>query len=433
MSTLSNHQSTATAETLSGGGAAGPPPHWQMGFWSLIVTQFQGAFNDNGVKFLVIYLIIERNLSHATRDRFILIVGALFAIPFVLFSLLGGYLADRYSKRSVTIGTKVFEIGVGLYAIAALAIGNLPMEAAAVFLISTQGALFGPSKYGLLPELLPENKLSWGNGYIELGTFVASISAVMFAGFLADTFRGRHFWSGVIFLGLTMIGLATSFGISRVPAADPARKFHANPFADLWGQLRIITRDRVLSWAVAGNTYLWFLAALLQFVIVVYGHDVLHVDETEISYLQAAVGIGIGAGSLAAGYLSRGKIEYRLVPVGALGMTIFGFLVSRQGLSIWPVRTDLCMLGFFGGFYAVPLNALIQHRPKREEKGGVIAAANLLSFIGVFLAAAAYYVLSSVAHLRPGRIFFAGAIMTLAATLYAFMLPSDPREVPSPS
>ena len=431
MTSAPKDASAANTETSSAGVAVinppGPPAHWRLGFWSLILTQFQGAFNDNGLKFLVFYLIIERNFPAAVRDRFILLVGALFAIPFILFSLAGGYFADRYSKRSVTIGTKLFEIGVGLFAIGALAAGNLTMEAAAVFLISTQGALFGPSKYGLLPELLPENRLSWGNGVIELGTFVASITAVMFAGFLADTFHGRHFWSGVIFLGLTMTGLFASMGISRVPAADPARKFRVNPFADLAGQLRIIARDRFLRWAVVGNTYLWFLAALLQFVIVVYGHDVLRVDETQISYLQAAVGIGIGTGSLAAGYLSRGKIESRLVPVGALGMTLFGFLVSRHGLGIWPVRVDLCLLGFFGGFYAVPLNALIQHRPSPEQKGGVIAAANLLSFIGVFLAAGVYFAFSTGAHLRPGQIFLAGAVMTLAATFHAIFLLPDTR------
>jgi acyl-[acyl-carrier-protein]-phospholipid O-acyltransferase/long-chain-fatty-acid--[acyl-carrier-protein] ligase len=418
--------SPANSETTSAGVSVlqtpGPPAHWRLGFWSLIVTQFQGAFNDNGLKFLVIYLIVERNLPSEVRDRFILIVGALFAIPFILFSLAGGYFADRYSKRSVTIGTKIFEIGVGLFAITALASGNLMMEAAAVFLISTQGALFGPSKYGLLPELLPENKLSWGNGVIELGTFLASITAVMFAGFLADAFRGRHIWSGLCFLGLTMIGLLTSFGISRVPPADPGRKFRANPFADLARQIRIIAKDHVLGWAVVGNTYLWFLAALLQFVIVVYGHDVLKVDETQISYLQAAVGIGIGVGSLAAGYISRGKIEHRLVPIGAMGMSVFGFLVSRHGLGVWPVRVDLCMLGVFGGFYAVPLNALIQHRPSPEHKGGVIAAANLLSFVGVFLAAGVYFALSTAAHLPPGRIFLAGAIMTLVATFHAVFL-----------
>jgi len=422
--------STETAETPAGGAPAqhapARPANWRLGFWSLIATQFQGAFNDNALKFLVIYLIVERSFPADVRDRFVLLVGALFALPFIFFSLAGGYFADRYSKRSVTIGTKLFEIGVMTFALVALALGNLSMEAAAVFLISTQGALFGPSKYGLLPELLPDDKLSWGNGVIELGTFLASITAVMGSGFLAAAFRGRQIWSGAILLGFTLTGLLLSFGISHVPAADPARRFRANPFADFGGQLRIIVRDGVLGWAVIGNTYLWFLAALLQFVIVVYGHDVLRVDETQISYLQAAVGIGIGVGSLAAGYLSRGKIECRLVPVGAIGMTVFAFLVSRHGIGVWPVRIDLGLLGFFGGFYAVPLSALIQHRPRPAEKGGVIAAANLLSFIGVFLAAGVYFGFSSAAHFPPNRIFLAGSVMTVAAAFHAvFWLPAS--------
>jgi acyl-[acyl-carrier-protein]-phospholipid O-acyltransferase / long-chain-fatty-acid--[acyl-carrier-protein] ligase len=406
----------------------GHPANWRSGFWSLMVTQFQGAFNDNALKFLVIYLIVARDFPSGIRDQLVLLVGALFALPYILFSLAGGYLADRYSKRSVTIGTKVFEIGVMIFALASLAAGNLAMECAAVFLISTQGALFGPSKYGLLPELLPVSELSWGNGVIELGTFIAAITATMAAGFLAVAFRGRQMWSGVILLAFTLIGLAMSFGISRVPAADLARRFRTNPLADLSGQLRIIAKDRVLRWAVVGNTYLWFLAALLQFVIVVYGHDVLRVDETQISYLQAAVGIGIGVGSLAAGYLSRGKIETRLIPLGAIGMTIFGFLVSQHGLGVWSVRADLAMLGVFGGFYAVPLNALVQHRPAPAHKGGVIAAVNLLSFVGVFLAAGMYFLCASVAHLEPGQIFLTGAIMTIAATWYpALALQQDQR------
>jgi acyl-[acyl-carrier-protein]-phospholipid O-acyltransferase/long-chain-fatty-acid--[acyl-carrier-protein] ligase len=138
------------------------------------------------------------------------------------------------------------------------------------------------------------------------------------------------------------------------------------------------------------------------------------------------VGIGIGGGSLIAGYLSRGKIETRLVPIGAVGMTVFGFLVSRHGLSVWTVRENLCLLGFFGGFYAVPLNALIQHRPPVEIRGGVIAAANLFSFVGVFLAAGVYFALSSAAHLNPRQIFFAGAVMTVVAAFHALFL--QPKE-----
>src|SRR5271155_4860640 len=151
-------------------------PHWRFGFWSLIVTQFQNAFNDNAIKYLVIYLIIAMNFPKERRDFLGTVVSALFALPFIFFSLTGGYFADRYSKRSVVIGTKFMEIFVMGVTILALWLHNLPLECAAVFLISTQSALFGPSKYGLLPEVLPERRLSWGNGVIELGTFVGSIS-----------------------------------------------------------------------------------------------------------------------------------------------------------------------------------------------------------------------------------------------------------------
>jgi acyl-[acyl-carrier-protein]-phospholipid O-acyltransferase / long-chain-fatty-acid--[acyl-carrier-protein] ligase len=417
---------SSEAATITEAPAAQAPASWRLGFWSLIVTQFQGAFNDNALKFLVIYLIIERGFDPAKRDWLGQLVGGLFAIPFILFSLTGGYLADRFSKRTVTIGTKILEVGVMLFAVLAFAMDSFPMQAATVFLISTQGALFGPSKYGLLPELLPEKALSWGNGVIELGTFLAAIAATSAAGILAVSFRGRQVWSGVIMLGFTLVGLFASLGISRVPPADPARRFRVNPFADFGGQLRIIKGDRVLGWAVAGNTYLFFLAALLQYVILIYGHDVLRVDELQISRLQSALAVGIGLGCLAAGYLSGGKIEYGLIPLGAIGMTFFGFLLSRLGHQILEVYIVLSLLGFFGGFYAVPLGALIQHRPAPEQKGGVIAAANLLSFVGIAFATVAYQLFAGVAHLQPQQIFLAGAIMTLAATLYTvFLLPDS--------
>jgi acyl-[acyl-carrier-protein]-phospholipid O-acyltransferase/long-chain-fatty-acid--[acyl-carrier-protein] ligase len=247
----------------------------------------------------------------------------------------------------------------------------------------------------------------------------------MAAGFLAAHYRGRQEMSGVILLGCTLIGLATSFGISRVPAANPTKRFRWNPLGDFFSNLKTIRADRVLSWAVVGNTYLWFLAALLQFTIVIYGHDVLRVDEAHISLLQAAVGIGIGIGSFAAGYLSGGKIEYGLIPLGAIGMTVFGALLYNPGHTLNSAAWHLGLLGFFGGFFAVPLNALIQHRPRREEKGGVIAAANLLSFVGVFLAAGAYYLFASGFHQSARGIFLDGAILTAVMTIYAVYLLPD--------
>lgn len=398
---------------------------WRLGFWSLIATQFQGAFNDNALKFLVLYLIIGTNLTPEEEETKVLLVGALFALPFILFSMTGGFLADRFSKRTVTIGTKVFEIGVMLFAIAGFALHSMPMSLAALFLASTQGALFGPSKYGLLPELLPDNELSWGNGVIELGTFLAAITGTLVGAHLSELFAGRQQYSGVFFLMCSIVGLATSLGISRVPAADPLKKFRFNPLGDLWRQTQRIRQDRVLWLAVAGNTFFFFLGALLQFDIVFYGRDILHVAATHGGYLQAAIAIGIGLGSLAAGYLSGGKIEYGLIPLGGAGITLFGFLLAIPGLSFVQVLGLLSLLGFFGGFFIVPISALLQHRPEEQHRGGVLAASNLLSFVGILGASVVYYVAKHFLLLGASAIFFWSSFLTLAALIYVLWLLPD--------
>jgi acyl-[acyl-carrier-protein]-phospholipid O-acyltransferase/long-chain-fatty-acid--[acyl-carrier-protein] ligase len=399
--------------------------NWRRGFWSLIATQFQGAFNENGLKSLVFFLILALHLKPEEENNRVFVLNLLFSVPFILFSMAGGYLADRFSKRTVTIGTKFFEMAVMLLAMLAFAQENLPLALAAVFLASTQAALFGPSKYGLLPELLPQEELSWGNGIIELGTFLAIISAVVAAGFMSDAFRGRQAISGLLFLGCSVAGLACAFAIARVPAADPSRKFRANAFADLWAQGRLIHADRVLWLAVLGNTYFWFFGALLQNNVIFYGERILRLDSSHTGPLLASVAIGIGVGSLAAGFLSGGKIEYGLIPLGALGMTVFGFALSVHGLSFVQVLVLLAALGFTGGFFVVPINALIQHRPEEQHKGGVIASANLLSFVGIGAAGALYYLLTNFLHLGPAEVFFWAALGTVAAAAYILYLLPD--------
>jgi acyl-[acyl-carrier-protein]-phospholipid O-acyltransferase / long-chain-fatty-acid--[acyl-carrier-protein] ligase len=398
---------------------------WRLGFWSLIATQFQGAFNDNGLKFLILYLIIGTNLTPEQEDNTSLWVGLLFAAPFILFSMTGGYLADRFSKRSVTIGTKIFEIAVMAFAIVGFALQNMPMMLASLFLACTQGALFGPSKYGLLPEILPEGRLSWGNGVIELGTFLAAIAGTVVAGQLPGWFGHKQEYSGIFFLGCSVVGLLTSFGISKVPPADPAKKFRVNLLGDLWENGERIAKDHVLWLAVVGNTYFFFLGALLQYDIIFYGRDVLHVASSKGSLLQASIAIGIGLGSLAAGYLSGGKIEYGLIPLGAAGITVFGFVLALPGLSFTTVLSLLAALGFFGGFFIVPISALLQHRPEEPHRGGVLASANLLSFAGIFAAAAAYYVCRHFLHLSSTAIFFWASIGTLAGLAYLLWLLPD--------
>jgi acyl-[acyl-carrier-protein]-phospholipid O-acyltransferase / long-chain-fatty-acid--[acyl-carrier-protein] ligase len=402
-----------------------PARRWRLGFWSLIATQFQGAFNENALKFLVIYLILALETDKGHRDRLEALVGLLFAAPFILFSLTGGYLADRFSKRTVTIFTKLFEVGVMFLGVLALIGPSFPLALAAIFLVCTQGAVFGPSKYGLLPEILPPDELSWGNGVLELGTFLGIIAGSVSGGYLEGTFSGRQIYSGAILFVLTVLGLLSSLGISRVPAADPQKPFRPTSIIDVWSPMKFVRADRSLWLAVLGNTYFFFVAALLQFNIFLYGKEVLHLGPSRGSALQAAVAIGIGLGSVAAGYLSSGKIEYGLIPLGSLGMTALGFCLAIPGLSFQAVVVFLASLGFAGGFFIVPISALIQHVPAEEHKGSVLGLANWLSFVGVAVASGAYYAMSHWEHLAPCAVFLWSSFATLAATAYVLWLLPD--------
>jgi acyl-[acyl-carrier-protein]-phospholipid O-acyltransferase/long-chain-fatty-acid--[acyl-carrier-protein] ligase len=235
--------------------------------------------------------------------------------------------------------------------------------------MAIHSAIFGPSKYGLLPELLPERKLSWGNGVLELGTFLSIIGGTVIGALLCKIFAGKQAWSGMVLIVLAGIGLLTSLGISKVPAADPAKQFRLFFWMDLWEQIKLIRKDRVLWLATIGNTYFFALASLIQLLIVIYAKDVFNLsDPQQSSYLQAGIAIGIGMGSFAAGYLSGGKIEYGLIPLGSIGMTVLAALLGRHGLSFTHVAIDLSLLGFFGGFFIVPISALLQHRPDRKAE-----------------------------------------------------------------
>jgi acyl-[acyl-carrier-protein]-phospholipid O-acyltransferase/long-chain-fatty-acid--[acyl-carrier-protein] ligase len=371
-------------------------------------------------------MIAGMGFSNEKRDQLVGIVGALFALPFILFSMTGGFFADRFSKRTVTIGIKFFEIFIMLLVLVGLVTNHLYFLIACIFLMEVHSAIFGPSKYGSLPELLPEKKLSWGNGIIELGTFMAIIAGTVVGAQLCKTFSAQPAWSGVILIALAAFGLIASLNITKVPAAAQEKKFRANFLADLWTQIKIIRADRPLWLAVVGNTYFFAIAALIQFLIVIYAKDVLSIsDPAKASYLQAAVAIGIGIGSFAAGFLSGGKIETGLIPLGAIGLTICAALLGQEHLSYTAVAVGLAALGFFGGFFIVPISALLQHRPARDQKGGVLAAANLISFLGIFLASGVFYLFASVLKFSAPEIFLVVACATFAAAIYLLILLPD--------
>ncbi len=400
-------------------------PRWERSFWSLNAAQFQAAFNDNALRNLVIFLIIGAEAREESRYLTGELIGVLFSLPFIVFSMAGGYLADRFSKRTVTVVTRMGSAGVALFAAGALATENRALLLASIFLMGALSALFGPAKYGLMPEILPQKRLSWGNGILELGTFLAIILGTVTGAVLAEMFDGRQHWSGIILAGLSLLGWLLSLGIQSVPAAAPQKEFRANLLADFWAQVRAIRADRVLYLAVAGNTYFWFLGTLLQLNILFYGTQVLGLSASRTGLLLVALAAGIGAGSFAAGHLSGKKIEYGLIPLGALGITVFGALLGVPGLDFQAAAALLASLGFFSGFFVVPINALIQHRPAESEKGGILGAANLLSFIGVLAASGAHYLIAVAGGFPPGQVFLLGAVITLSGTVYAVWLLPD--------
>jgi len=394
----------------------------ERGFWALIATQFQGAYSDNVLRNLLLAMVVGMGLGKDERDTFVAVVTFLFSMPFVLFSMSGGWLADHFSKRQVTIWTKVMEIGAMTIATAGLAMHARTLTLVALGLVATQAALFGPSKYGLLPELLPAKRLSWGNGVIELGTFLAIIIGTVSGAAMAEHFHGHEVYAGYALLALACAGLATSFGIDRVAAAAPEKKYRVNFVGDLWQQIKLMRADQPLFLAVLGNTYFWFLGSLLFSTIIVFGPDVLHIGQTETGYLNASLAIGIGVGSMIAGLLSGNKIEYGLIPLGSIGMTCTGIALGTMHVGVVGSEILLGTLGFWAGFFAVPVNALIQHRPAEENKGGIIAAANLLSFVGIALSSGAYFVFTKLIHLNPRGIMLAASAITAVGTIYVLIL-----------
>ena len=394
-------------------------PGWKRGFWSLMATQFQNAFSDNALKNLVIMLVMARGLTEPERNAYVALAGALFAAPFILFSMLGGWLADRFSKQRVMSAVKAADVVIMLFAAGALALHSLPLELTAVFLMGCHSAIFGPSKYGILPEVLPHDRLSWGNGILELLTFLGIIFGTVAGAFFAESLAGVPGVAGLILAGLAVLGWWCSRQVPPVPAAAPDRPLPLNPLAELWRQLKVMKQDRDLWRANWGNVGFFFVAALVQMNLLLHAKDVLKLAETKTGLLGAALALGIGLGSVAAGYASRGRIEYRLVPLGSLGLALSTIPMGMDGLGVAGFAVALAALGFSAGFFIVPIAAVLQHRPSAETKGAVQGAANLLSFVGILAASGVQWVATDRFHLSTGQVFWFCGTAALATGAYA--------------
>ena len=379
-------------------------------------------------KFLAIFFVMEKFSGEPNDiDSWIPVIGAVFSVPFIVFSLAGGYLSDRYSKKMVAIGTKVAEVVIMVVATFALMQGDVVFIMAIIFLMSTQSAIFGPAKYGSLPELLPPEKLAWGNGVIGMGTNMAVILGMVAAGFVSSRFGADTAEAGVVLVGLAVVGLLFSFGITKVPSSNESKHFRINFAGELFRQVKRIYPDRPLFFAVLGEMFFFFVAAMIQLHLVIYGKEVLALDDLESSYLQATIAVGIGMGCLVAGYVSGKKIEYGLIPLGAMGMVVFSCLMSIEApTKIWAYG-NIGGLGFCGGFFLVPMMALIQQRPDKTDKGTVVATSSTLSFVGILLSAGVYFLLTSdmVLGLSAQQTFLAIGTLTFLGTAYIIYLLPD--------
>jgi acyl-[acyl-carrier-protein]-phospholipid O-acyltransferase / long-chain-fatty-acid--[acyl-carrier-protein] ligase len=398
--------------------APASPERWRHGFWALMATQFQGAFADNTLKQLVIFLVMARHLPKAELDKIVSDAGIYFAIPFLLFSAYGGWMADRFSKAGVMRAVKIAEIAIMAFATVALATGRLPLQLAGICLMGVHSAFFSSSKYGSLPEIVPLPKLSWANGIIEMLTFLAAILGTLSAGLLATYFQASPAWPGIILTGLAVAGYCTSLGITRIPAAAPGKRFQVNFLDNLWSEFRWMQTDRDLWRANLGNTLFFFLAALVQMNLLLYADHILKVNPLENSTLNVALAIGIGAGSLLAGKLSHDKVEYGLIPLGAFLLTAMSLILGWPGVpKAWFIAA-LTFLGVGGGLFIVPLAAVLQHRPPPERKGAVQGAASWLSWIGIIAASILQKELSVTLGWSPGQIFWLCGAVALISGIY---------------
>jgi acyl-[acyl-carrier-protein]-phospholipid O-acyltransferase/long-chain-fatty-acid--[acyl-carrier-protein] ligase len=390
-----------------------------------LVAQFLGAFNDNIYKMVLSLLAVHMAAGSDTGGTSLSLIGAIFILPFLLFSGYAGHVADVYSKRQVLITTKVLEIVAMGLAVVAFLVGRLELMLGVLFLMALHSTFFGPAKYGILPEILPDKALSRANGWVEMSTFLAIILGTTLGSAMFAAWSEHLAMIGLVLVGIAIAGTAASLGIPQVPAAAPHKPFRRNPWGEIVSGLQRLYSDRPLWLTAIGIAFFWFLGALLQMTLILLGNNVLGLDDVRVGLLQTCMAVGIGAGSLAAGRLSGDKVELGLVPLGALGIGISALLLVLAIPAYAAIATALLTLGFSGGLFIVPLNAFLQQKSAAEEKGRLLATSNFLSTGGILLASGVLWVCQHFFQLQAGRMILLFGLGTLLGTVYVLRLLPD--------
>lgn len=373
-------------------------------FIALLIAQFLAAFNDQAIHASAMFFAINKSILNEAQA--ISLMPILFYAPWAIFCTLAGYLADRYSKQSSLIFWKMAELIITAIALLGFWLGNQDYDEgpwivlSTVFLMGLHSAFFVPAKYGIMPEILKSHMLSKGNGMLESLSFLAVILGTVFGGVLSYHFKGQEYWIGIILFILAAIGAIASLWIEKIPAANPDRKFPPYLYQPVYANLKEMFRSRPLAIAVIGIAFFTFIVAFSRATIYMHGESQLpRWSEQETSVIVGMVALGIGFGSPLVGYLSGGKIEMGLIPIGIIGM-VFGLIGEALFLDhLGFLISFIITTGFFTGFYVVPLFTLLQDRAPKSSKGDVIATSNLINVTGAILASFLFFIIVKMAHL----------------------------------
>jgi len=360
-------------------------------------AQFFGALNDNILKQVLTFAVAAGGMWAAQLGAGGQgYVALCMIIPFILLSGIAGQIADRTSKQRVTVIVKVAELGIAIVAFLAFWIGNLWLGLASMLLLGIQSAFFGPAKYGMIPEVVSDNQLGPANGLINMSTNIAAIIGAVVggivAGYVSPTAERQLDWApGATLIGIAILGLIAATAIPKLRAMDSSGTLNLNPFGTYIHSIREMAKTPLL--LVACSWAFFYLIGWMAMLILPDYRELLNATEQNTSILMAILGVAIGVGSVTAGLISGKGIEARLVPIGAVGMVIFFFLLGSMPLTYGVVAGLLGGAGFFAGFYIVPLQALLQHLSPDGERGRFLGTANALSFVagsigtGIFMVA----------------------------------------------
>lgn len=385
-------------------------------FTYLNVTQFLGALNDNIYKLLIVYFFIQLE-GIENSHRILSMTGAIFVLPFLLFSAFSGTLADRFSKRNIIVYTKIFELVIMAFSILAFWTESKFGSCCILFLLATQSAIFGPSKYGILPELVSTDKISKANGMMTSFTFLAIISGTFFASFLLDI-TNRHFIIAAFFCTfIALIGTITSFCIEYTPPSGSSKRFNADFLYEIFSTLKFVKKEPSLLAAVLGSAYFLFLGAFVQLNMIPFAVQSLHLTDVQGGYLFLLTAIGIGTGAMIAGKLSGSTVELGLVPLAGIGLTICCYSLDIWSTHLYVIIPLVVVLGLFGGIYEIPLDSFIQVTSPKKSRGQIVAATNFLSFFGVLCASALLYLASEVFGLKANQGFIIVGTITIGVTV----------------